>query len=141
MAGARDQFAALVPVIERVLGAEHSSTLTARANLARWTGEAGYAADAGPVGRASCREFQRVLVTEHPSTLTARANLARWTREAGDVAGAPDQLAALLPVRERVLGAEHPHTLNDRANLAYWTWLAQNPEQSAAAIQARIRDP
>ena len=84
---------------------------------------------------------ERVLGAEHPATLTARANLARWTGEAGDAAGARDQFAALLPVRERVLGAEHPHTLNDRANLAYWTWLAQNPEQSAAGIQARIRDP
>ena len=40
-AGARDQFAALLPVIERVSGAQHPDTLTARANLARWTGEAG----------------------------------------------------------------------------------------------------
>ena len=141
VAGARDQFAVLVPVIERVLGAEHSSTLTARANLARWTGEAGDAAGARDQLAALVPVIERVLGAEHPSTLTARANLARWTREAGDVAGARDQLAALLPVRERVLGAEHPHTLNDRANLAYWTWLAQNPEQSAAGIQARIRDP
>ncbi len=38
---ARDQFATLVPVIERVSGAEHPSTLTARANLAGWTQQAG----------------------------------------------------------------------------------------------------
>ena len=36
-AGARDQFAALVPVRERVSGAEHPDTLTARASLAHWT--------------------------------------------------------------------------------------------------------
>ena len=36
-AGARDQFAALLPVFEKVLGAEHHSTLTARADLAYWT--------------------------------------------------------------------------------------------------------
>jgi hypothetical protein len=35
---ARDQFAALVPVRERVLGAEHPETLTARGSLAYWTG-------------------------------------------------------------------------------------------------------
>ena len=35
-AGARDQFAALVPVRERVSGPEHPDTLTDRANLARW---------------------------------------------------------------------------------------------------------
>ena len=36
-AGARDQYAALLPVTERVLGAEHPDTLTDRANLAHWT--------------------------------------------------------------------------------------------------------
>jgi hypothetical protein len=35
-AGARDQFAALLPVVERVLGPEHPDTLAARANLASW---------------------------------------------------------------------------------------------------------
>lgn len=38
--GARDQFAALLPVRERVLGREHPDTLTTRANLARWTEQA-----------------------------------------------------------------------------------------------------
>ena len=38
---ARDQFAALLPVRERVLGPEHPRTLTTRANLAYWTGQAG----------------------------------------------------------------------------------------------------
>ena len=45
-AGARDQFAALLPIRERVLGPEHPDTLTARHDLARWTGEAGDAAGA-----------------------------------------------------------------------------------------------
>ena len=40
-AAARDQYAALLPVRERVLGAEHPDTLTARANLAYWARQAG----------------------------------------------------------------------------------------------------
>jgi hypothetical protein len=32
---------ALLPVLERVSGPDHPDTLTARHNLARWTGEAG----------------------------------------------------------------------------------------------------
>ena len=40
-AGARDQLAALLPIIERVEGPEHPATLYARGRLARWTGEAG----------------------------------------------------------------------------------------------------
>ena len=45
-AGARDQFAVLLPIQERVLGPAHPSTLIARRSLARWTGEAGDAAGA-----------------------------------------------------------------------------------------------
>jgi hypothetical protein len=40
-AGARDQYAALLPIEERVMGAEYPDTLTARGNLAYWTGQAG----------------------------------------------------------------------------------------------------
>ena len=40
-AGARDQYAALLAVSERVRGPEHRHTLTVRSHLARWTGEAG----------------------------------------------------------------------------------------------------
>jgi hypothetical protein len=36
-AGARDLFAALLPIEERVLGPEHPTTLTARHQLAYWT--------------------------------------------------------------------------------------------------------
>jgi hypothetical protein len=35
--GARDQFAALLPVRERVLGTDHPDTLNTRAYLAYWT--------------------------------------------------------------------------------------------------------
>ena len=74
-----------------------------RANLARWTGEAGDAAGARDQFAALLPVRERVLGPEHPDTLTARHDLARWTGEAGDAAGARDQFAALLPVRERVL--------------------------------------
>ena len=39
-AGARDQFAALLPIMERVLGPEHPDTLTSGRSLAHWTREA-----------------------------------------------------------------------------------------------------
>jgi hypothetical protein len=43
-AGARDQFAVLLPIGERVLGPDHPDTLGTRRNLAYWTGQAGDAA-------------------------------------------------------------------------------------------------
>ena len=142
-AGARDQFAALLPIRERVLGPEHPDTLTTRHELARWTGEAGDAAGARDQFAALLPIRERVLGPEHPDTLTTRHDLARWTGEAGDAAGARDQFAALLPIRERVLGPEHPDTLTTRHNLARWTGEAGDAagarDQFAALLPIRER--
>ena len=121
-AGARDQYAALLPVQERVLGR-------------RAPGHADHPRQPRPLDRARrgmrpgpatstprcCPYRSGCSGAEHPDTLGTRANLATCTGRAGDAAGARDQYAALLPVFERVLGAEHPVTLNARANLAYRT--------------------
>jgi len=126
--GASGRYAAALAVQRQVLraweetrGAEHTDTLTARANLASWTGRAGDAAGARDEYAALLPVRERVSGAEHPHTLTARANLANWTGDAGDAAGARDQFAVLVPVRERILGAEHPDTLTARGNLARWT--------------------
>ena len=142
-AGARDQFAALLPIREQVLGPEHPDTLATRRNLARWTGQAGDAAGARDQFAALLPIRERVLGPEHPDTLATRHNLAYWTGEAGDAAGARDQYAALLPIRERVLGPEHPDTLAARANLARWTGEAGDAagarDQFAALLPIRER--
>ena len=130
--GARDQYAALLPIEERVLGAEHPDTLATQHNLAYWTGAAGDAVGARDQFAALLPVVERVRGPEHPATLFARNQHARWTGEAGDAARARDQLAALLPIEERVLGAEHPDTLASRHNLARWT--------GAAGDAARARD-
>ena len=120
-AAARDLQRQVLQAREAELGAEHPNTLTARADLAYWTGEAGDAAAARDQLAALLPVRERVSGTEHPDTLTAHADVARWTGEAGDAAAARDQLAALLPIRERVLGAEHPDTVTTRHDLARWT--------------------
>jgi hypothetical protein len=125
-AGARDQFAALLPVRERVQGAEHPHTLAARSNLAYWAGRAGDAAGARDQFAALLPARERALGAEHPATLAARSNLAYWTGQAGDAAGARDQFAALLPVGERVLGTEHPASVAARSNLAHWAERARS---------------
>ena len=146
-AAARDQYAALLPVYERVLGPEHPDTLADRGNLARWTGQAGDAPAARDQLAALLPVEERVLGAEHPSTLYARRNLARWTGEAGDAAAARDQLAALLPVEERVLGAEHHYTLYARRSLARWTGEAGDAaaarDQLAALlpVEERVQGP
>jgi hypothetical protein len=102
-------------------GPEHRDTLSARSQLAIWTGMTGDAAGARDQLAALLPVSERVQGAEHPGTLVTRHELARWTGMMGDAAGARDQYAALLPVRERVQGAEHPDTLGTRANLAHWT--------------------
>jgi hypothetical protein len=81
-AGARDQCAALLPVLVEVLGSEHPDTLAARGNLARWTGVAGDAAGARDQCAALLPVRERVLGAEHPVTLATRAGLAYWTEHA-----------------------------------------------------------
>jgi hypothetical protein len=81
-AGARDQYAALLPILERVRGAERLGALLSRGNLARWTGEAGDTAAARDQFAALLPILERVLGHEHPETLRARSNLAHWTSKA-----------------------------------------------------------
>ncbi len=142
-AGARNQVAALLPVLLQVLGQEHQQTRTAQASLARWTGEAGDAAGARDQFAALLPVRERLLGPEHPETLAMRASLAGWTGEAGDAAGARDQFAALLPVVERILGPEHSQTLTAQASLARWTGEAGDAagarDQFAALLPVRER--
>ncbi len=67
-AAARDAYRELLPVQERVSGAEHPHTLTVRYQLARWTGEAGDAAGACIALNDLLQVRQRVSGPEHPDT-------------------------------------------------------------------------
>ena len=79
----RDRLADLLPVRERLLGAEHPDTLAARHGLAQWTGMAGDAAGARDQCAALLPVRERVSGPEHPDTLAARHGLAQWTGTAG----------------------------------------------------------
>ena len=79
-AGARDQYAALLPVDERILGPEHPETLRTRHNLAHWTGKAGDTAAAHDQLAQLVPVLERILGPEHPETRAARSQLADWTK-------------------------------------------------------------
>ena len=70
-------------MLERVLGPEHPQTLSARASLTVWTGQAGDPAAARDQLAALLPLRERVLGPEHPDTLTTRDWLAHWTKQAG----------------------------------------------------------
>ena len=123
---ARDLFQLIADAYEEdgAYGTEHPRTLTARHNVAHWTGMAGDAATARDLFTGLLPVRDRVSGAEDPDTLDARFALARWTGEAGDPAAARDQIGTLLPVCQRVSGPEHWRTLQTRHELAYWTGLA-----------------
>ena len=82
-AGARDQYAALLPITAQVLGPEHPDTLWGRADLARFTGEAGDAAGACDQYAALLPLLERVLGPDDPKTRSVRDDLNYWTRRSG----------------------------------------------------------
>jgi hypothetical protein len=144
---ARDQYAALLPIRERVLGPEHPHTLTTLNNFAFYTGAAGDPVGARDQFAVLLPIRKRVQGPEYHETLNTQHNLAGWTGHAGDAAAARDHHAVLLPIRERVLGPEHPETLLSRESLAGWTGDAGDPaaarDQYAAllAIEERVFGP
>jgi hypothetical protein len=125
----------------RVLGPDHPATLTARANLAFWRGEAGDPAGAATDFAELLDDRLRVLGPDHPATLTARGNLARCRGEAGDPAGAATALTELLDDCVRVLGPDHPATLTARHNLAYWRGGGRGPRRRGASLRRTPRRP
>ena len=61
---------------ERILGADHPETLTARNSLALSYQAAGRVVEAIPILEQNLADQERVLGPDHPSTLTSRNNLA-----------------------------------------------------------------
>jgi hypothetical protein len=79
----------LLPDQVRVLGPDHSSTLTTRNNIANWTGRCGDAAQALRLTTELLPDRIRVLGPGHPDTLATRNNIAYWTSDSRDAAEAP----------------------------------------------------
>ena len=141
-AAARDLQRRVLDARERVLGPEHPDTLTARANLARWTGQAGDPAAARdqfaallPVLRAGPRPG----APGHPGRPRQPRPLDRG---GGDPAAARDLFAALLPVASGS-GPEHPDTLTARATSPLdrgggGPGRRPGPVRRAAAVRERV---
>ena len=153
---ARDLFQVIADAFrdDDAYGAEHPDTLTARANLAHYTGRAGDAAAACDQYAALLQVRERVSGPEHsdtlttpeyPDTLTTRDKLAYWywVGRAGEEAKARDQLAALMQEAEQALGLENPETLIARGHLARFIGEAGDPaaarDQYAALLLVRER--
>jgi hypothetical protein len=154
---------------EQTSDPKHPDTLTARHNLAHWTGQAGDPAGALDQSWALLPVIAWVLGAEHPDTLAVRADIAHWTRKGrgrrdhgrehpGTHAVRADrprstkhgqrpkravaQYETLLPVLERILGPEHLNTLDARRDLAWSTGEAKDTVEARdqfAALQSVVK--
>ena len=91
---------------ERVLGADHPSTLAARFNLAYAYESAGRLGEAIPLYEQVLADYERVLGADHRDTLISRNNLAYAYESAGRLDEAIPLYEQVLARREWVLGAE-----------------------------------
>jgi hypothetical protein len=127
---ARDLFAELLPIQERVLDPEHPDTLRTRGGLAHWTGVAGDVARARDLYTDMLPVCERALGAENPFTMNVWHALAFWIGTSNDTGRALDLSAELLAIRERVLGAEHPDVMATRRNVAHWIGLSGDPARA-----------
>lgn len=121
--GSVDELRELVPVLTRVLGAEHADTL--------WVTHAfATAEDAGgdPAARLVrwvqlCGAETRVFGPRNELTLAAAFGVAQARHDLGDPFGASTDALVVVGYRRRLLGEHHPHTL--AAQLSRLTWLGE----------------
>jgi DNA-binding SARP family transcriptional activator len=114
---------------ERILGPDHPSSLSVRANLAGVYQELGRHQEAVALLEQTLASSERILGPDHPSSLSVRANLAGVYQELGRHQEAVALLEQTLASSERILGPDHPSTRTVRANLAY---VRRQPEGSDA---------
>jgi len=103
---------------ERVLGADHPHTLSARNNLAEAYRVAGRADEAIPLHEQNLANHERIQGPTHLETLQSRNNLALAYWAAGRTDEAIPLFEQNLADSEEVLGPDHPETLTSRNNLA-----------------------
>jgi hypothetical protein len=108
----------LLPVLERVLGAEHPRTVTARSLHATAVLRAGDSARAVAAFAELLPVMERVLGAHHPDTQASWANFAGGQLEIADVSGAARSYSRVLGEELQRLGPGHPRTIARRFQLA-----------------------
>lgn len=122
-AGALEELRELVPVMIRVLGAEHPDTLWAAHTLA-----AGLDGSDDPAGRLVrwvqlCGAETRAFGPRHELTLSAAYGVAVARHALGDPFGASADALVVVGYRRRLLGEHHPDTL--AAQLSRLSWMCE----------------
>jgi tetratricopeptide (TPR) repeat protein len=104
---------------EKVLGNEHSDTLTTRNNLAMILDQQGKSAEAEQMHKEALVLWEKVAGKEHQCTLAGMSGIAAALNNQGKHAEAEQMFRETLALVEKVLGKEHPDTLISMNNLAH----------------------
>lgn len=122
---------------QRVLGAEHPSTLTAKGNLAGSHALVGRIDDSIDLQLDVVADTTRILGPQHPDTLRAKANLGGFYTEAGRTNDAISLEEQVLENTVSILGPTHPHALDAMNNLAV-SYSKARRDNDAILIQKRV---
>ena len=130
----------LVADSERVLGADHGDTLSARAQVGHAYKAAGRMAEAIPLLERALADRERVRGADHPDTHTTRNDLALAYVDAGRTAEAIPLLERTLADRERVLGTDHPDTLGARVQVGHAYKAAGRMAEAISLLERTLAD-
>ncbi|MFF9623278.1 tetratricopeptide repeat protein [Streptomyces griseosporeus] len=122
------------------LGPRHPDTLSARHQLAFFTGEAGDTAAAEAAFRRLVADTTAALGPDHADTLAARHQQAYFMGESGDTGTAVQLLEALLRDRLRREGPDHPQVLATRRSLVWFRGLHADPAAAEREVTELLRD-
>ncbi|MEU8725421.1 tetratricopeptide repeat protein [Streptomyces antimycoticus] len=115
-----DEAALVVEDCERLLPADHRTTVAARHNYGSGLLQLGRYAEAEPWARRVLADRIRLQGLEHPQTLAALDAVALVAYALGKRDEAVATSQQLIELRERVLGPEHPFVVGNRERLADW---------------------
>ncbi|MGY2026961.1 tetratricopeptide repeat protein [Nocardia gipuzkoensis] len=125
---------------QRILGPNHSETLTTANDLAHAYESAGRVAEAIALFEQNLDDRIRVLGASHPHTLMSRGNLATAYQAAGRLTEAIPLYEQTLADFERVFGPDHVHTLTTRNNLAHAYQLAGRVSAAVSLLERNLTE-
>jgi tetratricopeptide (TPR) repeat protein len=130
----------LVADSERVLGADHDDTLSARAQVGHAYKAAGRVSEAVLLFERTLADCERLRGTDHPDTHTSRNDLALAYVDAGRRAEAISLLERTLADRERLLGTDHRDTIRARAQVGHAYRAAGRMAEAIALLERTLAD-
>ncbi len=124
----------LLPDQERLLGTDHSSTLSTRASIAYYT------EDNGDSSAALLADQERVLGADHPDTVLNRYRLGDVLQAQSQLEQAEAEYRVVLAAETDWLGVDHPDNLTVRYQVARCAGQAGNLDAALRLYRELLPD-